>query len=385
MNGQSNSTGHDVGTGMGAGMSVERLADLAHELRAPLGGIDAMVALLAESRAASDQEKLIEGLKAASAHLRSVANALLQPRIDPMRSVAVEDGLKFFAVAAASRAAARGLAYRQTLAAACERAIVADGTVLRQILENLVDNAVRHAEGGEVTLAVGLDEGEKDSRCLRFEMTNRGAPLSPSEAGALFTRQQTPEHRPSGAGLGLSIVAGLVSAAGGAYGVVPAGAGAGVTVWFTLPITGFAASETKPPVAATPPIRLLIVEDDATNQLLLKTVLEHMGYVADTTGSPNEALRLLAQTPYAAVFTDISMPEMDGRDLIRAIRALPGPASEMPVICVTGRVLPEDTRMVLQAGGNWVVRKPVTIHDLRQALIATGLRDPLARQVSSAA
>lgn len=381
MSGQSNS----ADLGLEAGMSAERLADLAHELRAPLGGIDAMVTLLAESRAVSDQEKLIEGLKAASAHLRSVANSLLQPRVDPRNSVTVEDGLKFFSVAAASRAAARGVAYRQTLDKACEGAIIADGTALRQILENLIDNAVRHADGGEITLSVSKDGSAETTRALRFEITNRGDALPAAGAGLMFTRQQTPDHKPAGAGLGLSIVAGLVSAAGGAYGAANTVDCSGVTVWFTLPVTGFAERKAEAPIVAAPPVRLLIVEDDVTNQLLLKTVLEHMGYVAETTGSASDALRRVSETDYAAVFTDLGMPEMNGLDMIRSIRSMKGPAATMPIICVTGRVLPEDTRMVLQAGGNWVVRKPVTIHDLRQALIATGLRDPLARQVSSAA
>jgi len=366
-------------TADGAALSSEHLANLAHELRSPLGGIEAMIALLGETRAASDQERLIEGLKAASAHLRAVANALLQPKAPTASSVTVGDALKMFAVAAASRAAGRGLTFRQEMDPASASAIVADGTALRQILENLVDNAVRHAAEGAVSLKVGLSDA-----LLRFEVVNCGKGIAPLDAGRMFARTSSPDARPDGGGLGLNIVAELVGRQGGHCGAEALSEPAGTRVWFTLPVIGHAKAEPREIPTVTPVARLLVVEDDATNRLLLKTVLEHMGYAVDTTGSPTEALGLI-QTGYAGLFTDMTMPEMDGWTLIRAIRAKGGAYARLPIIGVTGRVAPEETARVIEAGGNWVVEKPVTIHDLRQALMATGLSDPMARQVASAA
>ena len=354
--------------------AAERVADLAHELRSPLGGIESMIALLGESKSASDQDALIAGLRSAAAHLRTVANTLLKPETRTAHTVTVSDALRFFSVSARSRARSVGMAFHQEIEPGCGNLIIGDGTALRQMLENLVDNAIRHSGANEIALHV--KPSAADTQQVRFEVTDCGKGMDPTVAARLNGEVT------AGAGMGLSIVSRLARAQGGSSGVAARGDGPGCCVWFTTPVVGLreaARSAVVPEEQLAAPI--LVVEDDAVNQLLLKTVLGHLGHAVETTHSPIQALELLRVNHYSAIFSDMSMPEMDGWNFIRQMRAN---GCNLPIVGVTGHVLAEDKKRTMDAGANWVVEKPVTVHDLRQALIAIGLRDPMLRQVSAA-
>lgn len=351
--------------------AAERVADLAHELRSPLGGIESMIALLGESKAASEQDALIAGLRSAAAHLRTVANRLLRQDARAAESVVVSDALAFFSVSARARARAGNMVFHQDVDPICAATIVADATTLRQMLENLVDNAIRHSGGNTITLRVTPTEGDSGQVC--FEVLDTGAGET-SRAGGAETDKT--------GGKGLAIVANLARSGGGASGFGPRSDGPGCRAWFTVPVLGrrdaIGQNAAPTPVAVAP---ILVVEDDAINQLLLKTVLGHLGYTIEPAQSVAEALALLRTGTYSAIFSDMSIPDVDGWTFVRQLRQS---GCTIPIVGVTGHVLPEDKRRTLDAGADWVVEKPVTVHDLRQALIATGLRDPMERQVNAA-
>lgn len=365
-------------------MSIDRVADMAHELRSPLGGIESMISLLGQSRSPGDQDALIAGLRSAAAHLRTVANAMLKPdELPGSQSVSVADAIKFFSVAAGSRARAAGIAYRQDVAPACEGMVVADGTALRQMLENVVDNAIRHGGAGEIILRVQPITNTAGGAMVEFSVLDSGPGIDLATAPSLFDRGETRGSATAGSGIGLSIVSRLASQAGGTCGAGGRGDQKGACVWFTVP-ANIARKPTQesdgvPPAAIQTPI--LVVDDDPMSRLLLKTVLGHLGHPAETASSPAEALTLMQDRVFAAVFTDMTMPGMDGWSFIRTLRQ---GGADLPVVGVSGRVTPEEKKRTIDAGANWVIDKPVTIHDLRQALIAIGLRDPMVRQVSAA-
>lgn len=351
--------------------AAKRVADLAHELRSPLGGIESMIALLGESKAASDQDALIAGLRAAAAHLRTVANTLLRPDQRNAEAVVVGEALAFFAVSARARARAASMAFHQDIEPSCQNMILADGTALRQMLENLVDNAIRHSGGNEVSLHVRPAATDPAQACFEVLDTGKGCASMAGPCGATQNGSK-----------GLGIVSRLARDAGGSSGFSPRSDGPGCTAWFTVPVSGrreVARPVVRPAQAVAAPI--LVVEDDANNQLLLKTVLGHLGYAIEAAQSAGEAMELLRNGAYSAIFSDRNIPGADGSVFIGELRAA---GCTLPIIGVTDHVLPADKQRTLEAGADWVVEKPVTVHDLRQALIATGLRDPMLRQVSSA-
>ena len=364
----------------GETMNPDRIADMAHELRSPLGGIESMISLLGESKSAADQAALIAGLKSAAAHLRSVANQLLRPETNAAESVRLGDAVRFFAVSARSRARAAGMRFRQEIAPDCDGMMIADGIALRQMLENVVDNAIRHSNGGEIVLRVRQRPDAPGGDMVECAVLDDGAGFESGAASRLFRRGET-SGATSGSGLGLSIVARLAEAAGGKCGAGPRADAGGACVWFALPACARQAArapQTPTPVEATP---ILVVDDDPMSRLLMKTVLGHLGHAAETAESPGEATALMQDRVFSAIFTDVAMPGTDGWAFIRALRRA---GVEVPIVGVTGRVLPEDRKRTKEAGADWMIDKPVTIHDLRQALIAIGLRDPMIRQVSAA-
>jgi CheY-like chemotaxis protein len=348
-----------------------RMADVAHELRSPLGGIDAMIELLAGTRTNADQERLIAGLRAASAHMRAVASEVIGSGRGGRRGepVSVGEMMADFAVAAGARARARELLYVEDVSIPCETALVADGVALRQMLENLIDNAFRFTARGVVSARVTPVLDAAGAPQVRFEILDEGEGLSDAEMAEVFGRGVTFGKPGAGAGLGLSIVSRLAATLGGSCGVSRRTDKPGASFWFTLPVVGYREQPAPEQTGnAGPKARatILIVDDDATSRLLMTTVLDHLGFDTEATGSPTQALDRMAERSFAAVFTDMSMPEMDGCALISAIRALPN--GGLPIVAVTGRVMAGDKAALTAAGCDDIVEKPVTIHDLRQAL-----------------
>lgn len=360
------------------GNLAERTADMAHELRSPLGGIESMLAALSQTAARSDQETLIAGLKAAAAHLRNVADQMLKPHERSNGDMTpVVDAVKLFTVSAKSRAAVAGVPFRVEIAPECAPVLVGNGTALRQMLENVVDNAIRHG-GGDVLLGVRIE-----NEIVTFEVADRGQGMDGAVAQQAFRRGETMGKKSGGAGLGLAIVSRLVEQAGGTCGAGPRQDGvAGTRVWFSLPVAGRKAQDEAQPAPEAPRgAPVLVVDDDPMSQLLLKTVLGHLGHDCETVASAIEAMVVMQDRVFSAVFTDLTMPGMNGWAFIQMLRR---EGVEIPIVGVSGRVTQEDKRRTMDAGANWAIEKPVTIHDLRQALVVIGLADPMVRQVRAA-
>lgn len=360
-------------------LTAEAIADLAHELRSPLGGIEAMVDLLATTTRNPDQEQVIDGLKAAAAHLRAVAADLIgsgKAGQKPRKSVA--EVLAAFAVASRARASAKGLRFVDSIDDWCGEVTATDSVAMRQILENLVDNAFRLTADGEIAFNATPVDRTNPARGIRLELCDNGPGLSADESALVFQRGTMLPGRVGGTGLGLSIVADIASRLGGRCGATSQGAGCGATFWVELPVMAMersnaAAADFDPERDSARPI--LIVEDDAASRALLDTVLSHLGFTCISCPSPVEALDLLKERAVLAVMTDFAMPGMDGSAFVAAIRAMAGSVRQIPVIAVTGRVDPESKAQLLAAGCSDIVEKPLTIHDLRQALFRTNLLD----------
>jgi len=376
---QNQSAGH----GRPSALTPDALADLAHELRSPLGGIEAMVELLAESVGRDRQDEVIDGLKAAAAHLRAVAAGLLGPAGSAGQHD-VEALIRSFSVATRARASLRALGFVERIDSSCTAIRMSDPVAVRQILENLVDNAIRLTPSGTIILdAAPCRSG--DQQGLRLSVRDEGPGLGDHDAQKVFERGAMLPGRAGGTGLGLAIVAELVRKLGGSCGAGNRPDGRGAEFWVELPVAP--ASEATGPVTGqtgnspyvNPGCPILIIDDDVSSRTLLTTVLDHLGFEAEACPSPMTALTILRSRPVLAVMTDVVMPEMDGCTLVSTIRALDGSSARLPIIAVTGKTDRETAQRLAEAGCDGVIGKPITVHDLRQMLLRTGLLSTRSR------
>ncbi|EIZ83775.1 integral membrane sensor hybrid histidine kinase [Methylobacterium sp. GXF4] len=356
------------------------LATMSHEVRTPLNAIVGFGDLLRdESSLTPHQKRCIDQMRVGCEVLTSVVNDILDyARIEADGVVLEAEPFSPRALVEETVALVAGTAERKGLDLRCEGdasdepRVMGDKTRLRQVLLNLVNNAVKFTQHGSVTVvltrtatAAGID--------LRVSVRDTGIGIPVEAQARLFTRfvqaDSSTTRRFGGTGLGLAIAKGLIEAMGGTIGLESRD-GEGSTFWFsvTLPreplgsqaldhVTG-----TAPPVssASDTPRRahLLLVEDGAINREIAQMVLEAMGYRISTACNGQEAVTMVREQAYDLVLMDVEMPVMDGMTAIRHIRDLEGTARHVPIIAMTAHVLPEQVQNLLAAGADGHVGKP---------------------------
>jgi CheY-like chemotaxis protein len=318
-------------------------------------------------------------------------------RIDFDLRLAIEDVLELFVEAVA----VKNVALFCVLQPPVPTLVVGDQGRLRQILMNLVGNAVKFTHTGEIVVRVSCLEETQENAVLRIAVSDTGIGIAPAVQGRLFQAFMQADcsttRKYGGTGLGLAICRQLVEIMGGRIGVdsVP---NQGSTFWFTVPLpksTGsrptqgpaecdqhglhvLAVAPPSPPLAmpqslATAPdgerLRVLLVEDNMVNQKLAMRQLERLGYRVDAVTSGREAVEVLSRLAYALVFMDCQMPEMDGYAATAAVRereALRG--SYTPIIAMTANAMPGDRERCLQAGMDDYLSKPIKAEELAAML-----------------
>jgi CheY-like chemotaxis protein len=370
-----------------AAEAVDRIAEVAHELRAPLGGLEAMAELLSRTSLAPDQEKLVAGLRTAAAHLRAVAGDILDPPAAPLdapaapaRAFALVDLIESIALSASARAQAKGLTFIARQDPRLPAHVVGDSRRLRQMMENLIDNAVKVTVSGGVTLAVRSVDRRGPYVALRISVTDTGPGVPPGQRERLFKPYARLANGVPGTGLGLSLVHRFATAMGGEAGCIDA-VGGGAEFWFTLRLKTAAPHEETAQAFETPaaPLaspRILVVDDNRSNRIILTTILEHFGCEVREAVSGEEALQSLRDASYDAVLLDQTLPGLSGVETLRAIRELPDAGGLTPVIPVTGRVGAEDKAAFAAAGAIGFVEKPVSAQAIRDS-ISRALGQPL--------
>lgn len=242
---------------------------------------------------------------------------------------------------------------------------------LRQILFNLIGNAIKFTEQGQVSIAATL-AGAPAEPVLHLIIADTGAGIAPDKLPRLFTpfyRAHTQGHIP-GSGLGLNIARILCQLMGGEINV-HSRVGEGTRLAISLPLT---LAEHAPlparaaiPTSLTPParLRILVVDDNHANQTLLRQQLKHLGHDVSVRANGLEALRALTSHPFDLVITDCQMPVMDGFELTRNLRAR---GHELPVWGFTAHAQPRERELCLAAGMNDCLFKPIGLARLRAAL-----------------
>ena len=250
--------------------------------------------------------------------------------------------------------------------------VVSDAGRIRQMLLNLISNAIKFTEKGSVTVHVRqvAEKNQEGVITLRFEVVDTGCGISEANQTELFKdfSQIEPTHnrRYDGTGLGLAITKRLVTMLRGEIGL-ESRLGCGSTFWFSLPMAtavapddDLAQNHSAAATGISPADKaILLVEDNTTNQIVAMSYLEKLGYRADLAASGQEAIARAKTKPYDLILMDISMPGMDGLEATRRIRAMNGWASVVPVIALTAHVLPEDRERCIAAGMNDFLSKPI--------------------------
>ncbi|MGE5477348.1 MAG: ATP-binding protein [Bacteroidales bacterium] len=349
----------------------EFLATMSHEIRTPMNGIIGMAQLLLEGPLGAEQREQLEVLWNSGRALQSLLNDILDlsrlesGRLD-LNAVAfpLEPLLREVVTLYTARAEEKGtdLAYR--LAANVPAAIRGDDLRLRQILLNLVGNAVKFTTEGRIQVMVTVTAANR----LRFEVADTGIGITPERQAELFRpfSQGGIEvtRRFGGTGLGLAICRRLVELQEGAIGVIST-PGKGSLFWFELPLV---AATMPDPVEAEDSagmvegrsFRILLAEDNPVNQKVVATYLRRHGHQVTVVTNGRACLEVLGEQQLPdVVLMDMQMPVMDGVTATRAIRALAGPAAALPVIGLTANAFPEDAQRCYDAGMNDFISKPV--------------------------
>ncbi|MDP4022769.1 PAS domain S-box protein [Methylobacterium sp. NEAU 140] len=369
----------------GSRAKSEFLASMSHEIRTPLNGVIGYSDLLLDEPDIDPRVRQYGArIRSAGAALLTVVNDILD--VSKIEAGQVEIAPRPFALAGLidntvsivrGLADAKGLALGVVLDPALPPWLSGDEDRLRQVLLNLLNNAIKFTAAGRVDLAVeaGAPEGADRPIRVRFSVTDTGIGIPVDKQDRLFRRfsQVDGSYRRAheGTGLGLAICKSLVELMGGAVGVESA-AGRGSTFRFAVDLPRAAAPAAPAPAGAgTParrPRRLLLAEDTPLNQELACALLRAAGHAVDVVADGAEALRAVQESPYDLVLMDVQMPVMDGVSATRRIRALDHPAARVPIVALTANVLPQQVAEFRVAGMTDHVGKPFTRATLLDAI-----------------
>jgi signal transduction histidine kinase/CheY-like chemotaxis protein/HPt (histidine-containing phosphotransfer) domain-containing protein len=380
------------------------LATMSHEIRTPMYGILGMAELLEASPLAADQQKMVKTVRDSGNALLSIINDILDfSRIEAGKLSLDPHPMSLRATVQAvvdilmPTAAKKGIQFEVKVSAALPDHLLGDAVRVRQILFNLIGNAIKFTgetneagQHGRVTLRALLEPGEMVSPCIvRFIIEDNGIGMSQEVISRLFQpfsqADSATTRRYGGSGLGLSICTRLADMMGGAINVTST-PGQGSVFIVRLPFLILPEEEHECAVPPAPTfadfarpvavgeVRLLVAEDNEVNQDLIERQLSRLGYVVDIVGNGRAALEQLSRGDYALLLTDCQMPEMDGYALARAVREREaaedgGPKGRrLPIIAFTANILARDVQRCLDAGMDDLVGKPAVLEELERTL-----------------
>jgi signal transduction histidine kinase/DNA-binding NarL/FixJ family response regulator/HPt (histidine-containing phosphotransfer) domain-containing protein len=379
----------------------EFVSRMSHELRTPLNAIIGFADLL-EAEPLSPSHKSYVGLiNSSGRHLMELINAVLDHAKIEAGSLTLEEIAFDFPATIeavkdiiAERATSKGLEFVASIAPDLPKFVRGDPTRLRQVLINLLVNAVKFTEQGSVELRVAPEDGR-----IFFSVRDSGIGMDEESLARLFQAftqgDDSITRRYGGTGLGLIISKELIQAMGGAIEVESA-PGVGTCFWFWLPLqaapapeqsAGGSAQTGMPAIASRVAGRVLLVDDNRVNQQLAAAMLDRLGLPHDMADNGAEALLRLNGTRYALVLMDMEMPEMDGVAATRHIREREDREGtpRLPIVAMTANALREDKERCLAAGMDGYIAKPISRKALQDELfrLFAGTSPPLPAGVAA--
>jgi PAS domain S-box-containing protein len=355
----------------------EFLANMSHEIRTPLTGILGFAGLLEELEGLPPAAVTFASrITTASQTLLTVVNDILdfskieagQVELDPQAfdpAAFVTETIELVSAQAEEK--------RLTLHAAIDGslppAVSADSARLRQILLNLLTNAIKFTERGGVTVTVAHDM--TDGGRLKISVTDTGVGIAPERLHRLFQRFSQADgsinRQYGGTGLGLAICKSLTGLMGGEIAVESA-PGEGAVFWFTIRAAASELAEHAPGERAgdfdSSPARILVVDDSPVNRELVQALLGVFGHDLTEAAGGAEAVEMAGKTPFDLILMDLQMPGMDGLSATQAIRAAEGPNRDTPIVALSANILPAHLEACRRVGMDDHIGKPIDTREL---------------------
>ena len=360
---------------------AEFLAVMSHEMRTPLNGLLGTLGLLQDTPLSEQQHAYISNMQASGKLLMHHVNDVLEISKLEAGKVAItntpfslHDMLQEIIQGQEPQAQANGNSLKVHWLSQPVPYIVCDPVRLRQILLNLLSNALKFTKNGAVTLEIETF-GKANREEIEFRVIDTGIGIDEQYLEQIFGDFETVDgtygRATQGTGLGLGISRRLTRAMGGEIGVEST-VDVGSVFWVRLPLVRsaipVAENEATQMVENLPPLDVLIVEDNQINRVVLRDILRSEGHSVTEAQDGQQGVQLAQSHRFDVIMMDISMPVMDGLAATRAIRAGDGLSRATPIVAVTAHALAEEIKAFLAAGMNAVIGKPISRGELMQKL-----------------
>ncbi len=362
----------------------EFLANMSHEIRTPINGMMGMIDLTLLKDISQEQRENLEIAKTCADSLLKIINDILDfSKIEAGKLVIetiafnIRDLLESTLKAHLPLAMKKKLYLSSDCSSAIPQDLLGDPNRLKQILNNLLNNALKFTEHGGVTLSAVVLAMTEETIEVKFSISDTGIGISEQEQAKLFRNFSQVDgsitRKYGGTGLGLVITKQLVQMMGGAI-TVESQKGKGSTLSFSLKFLlagelNYPTKDTFCPILTMKPLRILIVEDDKVNLMVLALMLKEKGHFIESASNGSEALLLHAENQYDVIFMDIQMPVMDGIEATVKIREREGKSRHTPIIALTAYALVGDREKFLSYGLDEYIPKPIKMDKLFQVLV----------------
>ncbi len=361
----------------------EFLANMSHEIRTPMNGVIGTLQLLADTDLGTTQQEYVDTAHKSAHSLLTILNDILDlskieagklniERIPLDLREIISELITLHTMTAEEKC----IQIYAEIDDQLPNAVTGDPTRIRQILANLISNALKFTEKGHVLLKADVVSADDEQAVIRFEVEDTGVGIEEEVKDKLFNEftqaDGSTTRKYGGTGLGLAIVKQLVEMMHGEFGVDSA-PGEGSTFWFILPLAISAEQslqqlhEQEAELPGKLSGHVLLVEDNPINQMVAQKMLEKIGIESTLAGDGQQALNMLEQETYDAVLMDCQMPVMDGFEAAQRIREQDA-LNKLPVIAMTANVMEGDREKCIAAGMNDYIGKPVVEADLKKTL-----------------